>query len=244
MTSEIRVNKIENRSGLGTVTFADTGVDLAGIVTATTFSGSGASLTNVPDSALSAVTASKLTGVLPALNAASLTQIPAANLVGVCTSGLTKTGGFGKILQVVTGVALGTASISSSTFAEITTDLRCTITPTSASSKIIVTANLCLSMGGNLLAIRILKDGTTMVNQPTGFNSSEIEGNAAVVFQDRYLMHETVQVIETAGSTDSRYYTPFWARNTTSSITGYFNRWYDSTTHDATSSITVMEVAA
>ena len=36
MTSEIRVNKIENRSGLGTVTFADTGVDLAGITTAAT----------------------------------------------------------------------------------------------------------------------------------------------------------------------------------------------------------------
>ena len=48
MASEIRVNKIENRSGLGTVTFADTGVDLAGIVTATTFSGSGASLTSLP----------------------------------------------------------------------------------------------------------------------------------------------------------------------------------------------------
>ena len=48
MASEIRVNKIENRSGLGTVTFADTGVDLAGIVTATTFSGSGASLTALP----------------------------------------------------------------------------------------------------------------------------------------------------------------------------------------------------
>ena len=36
MTSEIRVNKIENRSGLGTVTFADTGVDLAGITTVAT----------------------------------------------------------------------------------------------------------------------------------------------------------------------------------------------------------------
>ena len=72
MASEIRVNKIENRSGLGTVTFADTGVDLAGIVTATTFSGSGASLTNVPDSALSAVTASKLSGALPAISAAKI----------------------------------------------------------------------------------------------------------------------------------------------------------------------------
>ena len=32
-------------------------------------------------------------------SAASLTQIPAANIVGVCTSGLTKTGGFGGITQ-------------------------------------------------------------------------------------------------------------------------------------------------
>ena len=117
MASEIRVNKIENRSGLGTVTFADTGVDLAGIVTATTFSGSGASLTALPaaqitgtlpaisganltalngsniasgtvaDARISTLTASKLSGALPAISAASLTQIPAANIVGVCTAG-------------------------------------------------------------------------------------------------------------------------------------------------------------
>ena len=40
--------------------------------------------------------ASGLTGALPALDAANLTSINAAQLVGVCTSGLTKTGGFGK----------------------------------------------------------------------------------------------------------------------------------------------------
>ena len=40
--------------------------------------------------------ASGLTGALPALDAANLTSIPAANIVGVCTSGLSKTGGFGK----------------------------------------------------------------------------------------------------------------------------------------------------
>ncbi len=67
MASEIRVNKIENRSGLGTVTFADTGVDLAGIVTATTFSGSGASLTNLP--------AGNLSGTLPALDGSALTGV-------------------------------------------------------------------------------------------------------------------------------------------------------------------------
>ena len=74
MASEIRVNKIENRSGLGTVTFADTGVDLAGIVTATTFSGSGASLTALP--------AAQVTGTLPAISGANLTNLAAANLTG------------------------------------------------------------------------------------------------------------------------------------------------------------------
>ena len=39
MASEIRVNKIINRSGLSTVTFSDTGAIVSGIVSATTFSG-------------------------------------------------------------------------------------------------------------------------------------------------------------------------------------------------------------
>ena len=39
MTSEIRVNKINNRAGLGTITIADTGVVVNGIVTCTEVSG-------------------------------------------------------------------------------------------------------------------------------------------------------------------------------------------------------------
>ena len=39
MTSEIRVNKINNRAGLGTITIADTGVIVNGIVTCTEISG-------------------------------------------------------------------------------------------------------------------------------------------------------------------------------------------------------------
>ena len=45
MASEIRVNKITNRSGLTTTTFADDGVIVSGIVTANSFSGSSANLT-------------------------------------------------------------------------------------------------------------------------------------------------------------------------------------------------------
>jgi len=47
---------------------------ISGVVTATTFSGSGASLTNLP--------AANLTGTLPALAAPNLTNLPAANLTG------------------------------------------------------------------------------------------------------------------------------------------------------------------
>lgn len=39
MASEIRVNTINNRSGLGTITVADTGIVVSGLITATTFNG-------------------------------------------------------------------------------------------------------------------------------------------------------------------------------------------------------------
>ena len=72
--STLKVNKIRDTSGSADAIVLDPngGAKIAGVCTATTFSGA-------------------FSG-----DAASLTQIPAANLVGVCTSGLTKTGGFGK----------------------------------------------------------------------------------------------------------------------------------------------------
>ena len=63
-----------------------------GIITATRFSGSGESLTNLPagnltgtvaDARISTLTASKLSGALPAISGANLTNLPAGNLTGV-----------------------------------------------------------------------------------------------------------------------------------------------------------------
>ena len=60
---------------------------VTGTCTATTFSGSGASLTNVPDSALSTVTASKLTGTIAdARFPATLPAISGANLTGITSN--------------------------------------------------------------------------------------------------------------------------------------------------------------
>ena len=84
--------------------------------------------------------ASGLTGALPALDAANLTKIPAANIVGVCTSGLTKTGGFGKLLQTVT-TNLSASFTTTSTSAVDVTGYNLSITPTAASSKIKVSFN-------------------------------------------------------------------------------------------------------
>ena len=47
MASEIRVNKITHTAGVGTITTNTHGIVVAGIVTATSFSGSGANLTGV-----------------------------------------------------------------------------------------------------------------------------------------------------------------------------------------------------
>ena len=103
MASEIRVNKINSQTGVGTITLSPTGVDISGITTvstlkvgtgvtasedgdifftgvctATTFagahSGSGANLTSLP--------AAQLTGTLPAISGVNLTNLTATNLTG------------------------------------------------------------------------------------------------------------------------------------------------------------------
>ena len=79
-------------------------------------------------------------------SAASLTQIPAANIVGVCTSGLTKTGGFGKFLQVVQTATHTRTETTSTTY--VSTSHTVTITPTAANSKILVNFSGCVNTNG------------------------------------------------------------------------------------------------
>ena len=107
-----------------------------------------------------AAPAAGLTGALPALNAASLTQIPAANIVGVCTSGLTKTGGFGKILQIGYGFRTGHLQTSSSSYVD--SGITTSITPASTSNRILIQINYLGginggSTGGQEQQVRILR---------------------------------------------------------------------------------------
>ncbi len=52
-------------------------INISGDITGSSFSGSGANLTDIPDSAIATLTASKLTGALPAISGANLTGIEA-----------------------------------------------------------------------------------------------------------------------------------------------------------------------
>ena len=127
MASEIRVNKIINRSGLSTVSFSDDGAIVSGIVSATVYTGSGANLTDLPagnlsgtvsDARISTLTASKLSGDLPAISAANLTNLPAANITGTLPAidGSALTGintAFGNSSVNTTGIITATAFVPS-----------------------------------------------------------------------------------------------------------------------------------
>jgi len=98
MTSKIVVNNIESDSGINSVTFNSniqigtgttihsSGIDLGsgnitgGIVTATSFSGSGANLTSIP--------AAQLSGALPALDGSALTGVGVGTADSINTSGI------------------------------------------------------------------------------------------------------------------------------------------------------------
>ena len=118
-----------------------------------------------------AAPAAGLTGALPAISAASLTQIPAANIVGVCTSGLTKTGGFGVILQVVQTMKTDTfSSTTSSSWTDIT-GVSVNITPSSTSSKVLVSFHgACGSSDDSYSWLRVARvvGGTTTVDLSRG----------------------------------------------------------------------------
>ena len=119
MASEIRVNKITHTAGVGTITTSADGIVVAGIVTANNFSGSvpASNLTGtVADARISTLTASKLSGALPAISAANLTNLPAANITGTLPAidGSALTGintAFGNSSVNTTGIITATAFI-------------------------------------------------------------------------------------------------------------------------------------
>ena len=202
--------------------------------------------------------ASGLTGALPALDAANLTSVNAAQLVGVCTSGLTKTGGFGKIIQVVSATKTDTASNSTATtswWSYTDTSLRVTLTPSSATNKILVWGTISYGVDSTQwMTVRLEKDGSRL-----DAGNGDQDGNKSRTFTAQNYTAESgsssmpytnsiVQYLDTAGNTSSRYYNFGIAHFSGSTRTIYINRGTATSnafsTPQCASTITAMEIEA
>ena len=134
--SEIRVTDIKGEDGSAAVNFSK-GINISsGVCTATSFSGSGANLTSLP--------AGQLTGALPAISGANLTGIAAGIL---------------QVKQVKTTAYVTTGS----SFTDIT-GLSITITPTAATTQMMLIPNISTyhSTGNTQLAIRLDSSNSTL----------------------------------------------------------------------------------
>ena len=113
------------------VTANSQGIDVTGIVTATSFSGSGANLTSLP--------AANLTGTLPAISGASLTNIPVS------------TGGIVQVKNTTLTSAYSDNTNSGAIWSFNNDLLRVTITASSASNFFLITGQVVI--GSNGLAV-------------------------------------------------------------------------------------------
>ena len=156
--SAVKTDKIQGQSG--TTVTVQAGHNLAGDGSGlTALNGSNISTGTVADARISALTASKLTGALPAISGASLT--------GITT---------GKILQIVANSTGVTTNINSTSNSDAGFDV--SITPTSASSKIMVFGTFSHGQddgpAGSLAVVLIYKDDTTAIEEMTiGYEAAE-----------------------------------------------------------------------
>ena len=120
--SIIRADSLKDRAGVGAPN-APNGMTVTGVCTATTFSGSGASLTNLDASDLASGTIpdARFPATLPAINGSNLTNVSA-----------------GKVLQVVQEYDSSFPRLQTNSTTFVATTFKVTITPTAANSKILI----------------------------------------------------------------------------------------------------------
>ena len=172
MASEIRVNSLTNRSGLSTVTIADTGAVVAGIVTATTFSG-------------------PLTGAVTGNVTGDLTGNVTGNVTGNLTGDVT-----GDVTGNTSGTAGGLTGSPSITVTDITAtgnvSIGGTLTyedVTNIDSVGIITAQSDVHVGAGLSVVGIT---TTQSDVLVGRNLSVTSGISTVKSLDYAAIDSTI----------------------------------------------------
>ena len=143
--------------------------------------------------------------------------------------------------NVVQTVKTDTFSTASTSLVDVT-GMSVTITPTSATSKILVVANYTLSASANvvMVTIQLLRGATKIYESTTGpSTSSGFFGTSET--SDRNVNNQTPVFLDSPASASAVTYKLQMKVNTN---TGYVGRWGEDANQTAPSSITVIEVAA
>ena len=260
--SEIRVTDIKGEDGSSAVNFSK-GINASGIVTATTFvgnltgnpTGSGANLTNIPagnltgtvaDARISTLTASKLTGALPAISGANLTGVSAGKILQVKTLSW-QAGGVSGTGDTFHGVASGNLQI----------------TPSAANSKFLLIltgvnahSNMTGSVGNHgcryFFGMSITGGSFVSVDTGNAFNTSNEKPLAATHINGDLGNWLDFPIGYTYVATPSYSlgqaidFRPYFGKNYTmgTSLTYYFQHNTQSSKGDHKSNFTIMEIAA
>ncbi len=159
-----------------------------------------------------------------------------------------------KILQVVsiTKTDVSTIATSGDTFFNYDdASLKVTLTPSSASNKILIIGDVCVSSNTNVGAmfVRFHKNGsvlTASVGDASG-NRGRM-ASAALQHSNNYPTFHSLSFLDTAGDTNSRYYNFGIAQNAGSTRNVQFNNSYTSSDSFGyglySSTITAMEIEA
>jgi len=168
---------------------------------------------------------------------------------GIIQSADLATGVGGKILQVVQTVKTDTTSYNTiDTWADIS-GMSVSITPSSASNKILVTANANIGiLQESYYIVRLEKGGTAIAlgdgsgNRTQGYFGQRSPGHS------EFIDNTVINFLDTAGSTSAITYNLAWYLAYTSGSTLYLNRCHYDANQDyaprMSSTITAMEVAA
>ena len=158
---------------------------------------------------------------------------------------LTSTSSTGKVLQCKYAIKNDTSSATGTTHTEISSDFRLTLTPASASNLIEIEFDVQHGLSGaEVTTFRIYKSSSTDMSSPSFIQTPSStahygDGNATLYTVARFSMHTTVKVLELAGNTNARTYSPFWARSGGTSYLNGYNSGYD---YQGTSNMTVKEI--
>jgi len=187
----------------------------------------------------------KVDTILKRTGTGTITVGQSGDTISIPSGATLSASGLGKIGQVVQTTKTDTTSISSATFAQIS-GFSVSITPSAATSKILIMSQLNLGNNSTNLYVRLMRDTTSIFQSDAASNRPQ--ATYGYTSHGQYGMNPSpIIYMDSPSSTSALAYSVYWRSD--GSATGYMNRTVgdrDTTTYDprGTSSIVAMEVLA